>query len=81
MIATILALGMPGFPELLTIGLIVLVLFGSKKLPELARGLGQSFQEFRKAKDEFTREITSDGEKDNAGDDGGEPLVVTSSPT
>jgi TatA/E family protein of Tat protein translocase len=51
------ALGMPGMQELLLILVIVLVLFGAKRLPELARGLGQSMNEFRKAKDEFEREI------------------------
>lgn len=48
---------MPGWPEILIILLIVLILFGAKRLPELARGLGQSLNEFRKAKDEFDREI------------------------
>lgn len=51
------AISMPGWPEILVILLIVLLLFGAKKLPELARGLGQSLNEFRKAKDEFDREI------------------------
>ena len=41
--------------------LIVLILFGSKKLPELARGAGQAIREFNKAKDEFEREITKPG--------------------
>src|SRR2546425_11039354 len=45
-------------PDLLVILLIVLLLFGAKKLPELARGMGQAFKEFNKAKDEFEREIT-----------------------
>ncbi len=52
-----LAFGMPGFPEWIMIAVIVLVLFGAKRLPELARGIGQSLGEFRKAKDEFDREI------------------------
>ena len=38
--------------------LVVIVLFGAKKLPELARGLGQSVREFTKAKDEIQRDIT-----------------------
>ncbi|MBV8102888.1 MAG: twin-arginine translocase TatA/TatE family subunit, partial [Verrucomicrobia bacterium] len=38
---------------------IVLVLFGAKKLPELARGLSQSLSEFRKARAEFDRELNS----------------------
>ncbi|MBS0659421.1 MAG: twin-arginine translocase TatA/TatE family subunit [Verrucomicrobia bacterium] len=48
---------MPGGPELILIFLLVLILFGAKKLPELARGLGQAANEFRKAKDEFNREL------------------------
>jgi sec-independent protein translocase protein TatA len=42
----------------LLIFLILLLLFGAKKLPELAKGLGQAVREFGKAKDEFEREIT-----------------------
>lgn len=38
--------------------LIILLLFGAKKLPQLARGLGKSMGEFKKAKDEFEHEIT-----------------------
>ena len=48
---------MPGGPELIFILVIVLLLFGAKKLPELARGLGQSLGEFKKAREEFEREI------------------------
>lgn len=53
----LLALSMPGWPEIVFILVIVLLLFGAKKLPELARGLGQSLGEFKKARDEFEREI------------------------
>ncbi len=48
---------MPGWPEIVFILIIVILLFGAKKLPELARGIGQSLGEFRKAKDEFEREV------------------------
>jgi sec-independent protein translocase protein TatA len=44
-------------PDLIIILLIVLVLFGAKKLPELARGMGQAIKEFQKAKDEFGDEL------------------------
>ncbi len=51
-----------GGPDLLVILLIILVLFGAKKLPELARGLGQAIKEFQKAKDEFTDELHKGGD-------------------
>ena len=41
-----LAFGIPSGPDLLILLVIVLVLFGAKRLPELARGLGQSVNEF-----------------------------------
>ena len=53
----LLAFSMPGGPELIFILVIVLLLFGAKKLPELARGLGQSLGEFKKAREEFEREV------------------------
>lgn len=48
-------------PDLIVILLIVLVLFGAKKLPELARGMGQAVKEFQKAKDEFSDELNKAG--------------------
>ena len=53
-----------GGPDLIIILLIILVLFGAKKLPELARGLGQAIKEFQKAKDEFTDELHKAGQTD-----------------
>lgn len=38
-----------GGPELLVIFLVVLLFFGAKRLPELAKGLGKSMKEFKKA--------------------------------
>jgi sec-independent protein translocase protein TatA len=55
---TILAVGPIGGPEMIVIFLVVLLLFGAKKLPELARGVGKSMGEFKKARDDFEREIT-----------------------
>ena len=37
---------------------LLLLLFGAKKLPELARGLGSSLGEFKKAREEFENEVT-----------------------
>jgi len=48
-----------GGQEMLIIFLIVLLLFGAKKLPDLARGIGKSMGEFKKARDDFEREITT----------------------
>jgi sec-independent protein translocase protein TatA len=53
-----------GGPDLIVILLIVLVLFGAKKLPELARGMGSAIKEFQKAKDDFNDELHSAGKKD-----------------
>lgn len=50
---------LPTGGEWIWIGLIALVVFGPKKLPELARGLGRSLGEFKKAKEEFERELQS----------------------
>ena len=47
-----------GGPEIAVIFLIVLLLFGAKKLPELARGLGKSMGEFKRAKEDFEHELT-----------------------
>lgn len=46
--------GRLGVPELLIILVIVLLLFGSKKLPDLARSLGRSLSEFKKGREEGT---------------------------
>lgn len=41
-----------GTTEVVVVSLVLLVLFGGKKLPELARGVGDSIREFRKAANE-----------------------------
>lgn len=47
----------PGGWELVVIVLIVLLLFGGKKIPEMMRGLGSGIKEFNKAKNEINNEI------------------------
>lgn len=42
-------MGLPGGPELIIIALVVLLLFGGKKIPELAKGLGSGIKNFKKA--------------------------------
>lgn len=44
-------------PHLILILLVVLLLFGGKKIPELMRGLGRGIREFKDAKDNVQREI------------------------
>ncbi|MEJ7693529.1 twin-arginine translocase TatA/TatE family subunit [Daejeonella sp.] len=45
-----------GGPELIMIGVVVLLLFGGKKLPELMRGLGKGIKEFKNAKEGVVEE-------------------------
>ncbi len=60
--ASFFAFGIPSGPDLVILLVIVLVLFGAKRLPELARGLGQSVNEFKKAKEEFDKEVSKPSE-------------------
>jgi len=41
-----------GWPEILLILLVVLLLFGARRLPDLARSLGKSLREFKKGREE-----------------------------
>lgn len=47
-----------GFPELLLILGIALIVFGPSKLPELGKGLGRGIREFKKATREISDEVT-----------------------
>ena len=42
-------MGPIGMPEMIMIFVVILLLFGAKKLPELARGIGKSMGEFKKS--------------------------------
>jgi sec-independent protein translocase protein TatA len=48
-------------PDMMVILLIVLLLFGAKKLPELARGMGRAVKEFSAARDEIEKELSQSG--------------------
>ena len=50
---------MLGWPEIMGIGIVVLILFGAKKVPELMKGLGHGIKEFKKATREVTDELNS----------------------
>lgn len=52
-----------GGMEILIILMVILLFFGAKRIPELARGIGQGINEFRKASDEIKKELEK-GEKE-----------------
>lgn len=56
MYSSILLFGL-GAPEIVVIVLVVLLLFGGRKIPELMKGLGSGIREFNKAKNEVSDQI------------------------
>lgn len=52
-----------GTPELILIGVIILVLFGAKKIPELMQGLGKGIKEFKKASNDIEQDIKNSVEE------------------
>ena len=52
-------MGMLGGTELLIIAFVIILLFGGKKLPELARGLGKGIKNFKKSLEEDDNDINS----------------------
>ena len=50
-------LSLPGGPEWIIIALVVLLLFGGKKIPELMKGLGKGVRSFKDGLNDATREI------------------------
>ena len=57
-LATFLLLGGLGPTEIILIIVVVLVMFGGRKIPELMRGLGQGIREFNNAKNTVKKEKT-----------------------
>ena len=59
MINAIFLFGMPGGYEWIIIGVIILLLFGGRKLPELMKGMGKGIKEFKDASknDDDSKEI------------------------
>jgi sec-independent protein translocase protein TatA len=60
-------MGMPGGWELFAIILVIVLLFGGKKIPELAKGLGKGIKDFKKAvneDDEPAKEVASQEKKE-----------------
>ncbi|MCG6881676.1 MAG: twin-arginine translocase TatA/TatE family subunit [Deltaproteobacteria bacterium] len=54
-----------GMPELIIILIIVLIIFGAKKLPEIGSGIGKGIKNFKKATHEAKNEIEEPQENEN----------------
>ena len=54
---TIILLAIPGGMEWVLIAVVVLLLFGGKKIPELMKGLGKGISEFKKGKNEIKKDL------------------------
>lgn len=65
MLSTILLLFNLGTGEMVLIALVVLLLFGGRKIPELMRGLGKGVRSFRQGMKEVSDEIKEDTDKQN----------------
>lgn len=57
-------ISMPGGSELIIILVIVLILFGAKRIPEVAQGLGRGIREFKKSVRDVQSEIDTDRDSD-----------------
>jgi sec-independent protein translocase protein TatA len=67
-------------PDMMVILLIVFLLFGAKKLPELARGMGRAVKEFSAARDEIEKELSQPGPRGGAQPKIGKTSEQTSAP-
>jgi len=56
----VLFLGNIGMPELIILALVVLLLFGGKKIPELMGGIGKGVRSFKKGMNEIEEEINKE---------------------
>lgn len=59
---------MIGAPEIIFIVLIVLLLFGGKKIPELMNGLGKGVRSFKEGMNDIKKDISDETEKTSAAD-------------
>ncbi len=81
-----MGIGGLGMGEMILIFLVVLLLFGAKKLPEIGSSLGKGIREFKSSVKDIEREIQAPDDsrgsippKESDGDDDGEPRSLTSS--
>lgn len=68
--STVLLIGMPGMGEWILIGLVVLIFFGAKKIPEFAKGLGRGIREFKDAVSDVKKEVDQAGKEVDKLEDG-----------
>lgn len=59
-LSILLFLGGVGFQEILLIGIVVLVLFGAKKIPEFMKGLGKGVKEFKDGINDMKADVEKD---------------------
>ena len=59
---TLLFLGPIGAPEIIIIALVLLLIFGGKKIPELMKGLGKGVKSFKDGLNEVEKEVKSTDE-------------------
>ena len=69
MTTSLFAIGMPGLPEMLIIGGLFILFFGSTKLPGLAKSIGKSANEFKKGLKDDTPLDPDDFDDDDDDDD------------
>ena len=65
MMNQLLFFGNLGSSEIIIIALVILLLFGGKKIPELMRGLGKGVSQFKKGMKDIEDEISAEPEKNN----------------
>ncbi|MEO9872583.1 twin-arginine translocase TatA/TatE family subunit [Ekhidna sp.] len=61
---TSLLFAMPGWTEMIIIALFIIIFFGAKKIPEIARGMGKGIREFKDATKEIKNEINEGASDD-----------------
>ncbi len=62
-------MGNIGGPELILILLVIFIFFGAKKIPEIAKGLGEGIREFRKAARDVQAEVEKEIKKSDEKND------------
>lgn len=69
-----------GFPELIMLLVIALMVFGPKKLPEMGRTIGRSLREFRRASAEIRNELRMEDEPPRVASPGSRSASTTEAP-